>query len=188
MDRYPLRVHSVGDDAETWPLPANGGACRWYVVWTNPQQEYQALRALNCRPLTRGIETYLPLIRERRNAKWVTVPLWPRYLCVAFDAEQDPWGAICRTPGVCGVIRHAPDAPTPLPVGVVEDLMARTSDRGCVDDIGDRAPDMPVGAAISWNGLDGIVTASAPNRIRVLMRLFQRVVPVSMAPEAVEAA
>jgi len=79
-------------------------------------------------------------------------------------------------------------APTPLPHGTVEDLMARTSGRGCVDDIGDRAPDMPIGAAVNWNGLEGIVTASAPNRIRVLMRLFQRVVPVSIAPEAVEAA
>ena len=197
LDAQPARLvtsrqHGCQTISDAVPLPCG---CypgqRWYVAWTEPQAELRAIAAINARTPFR---TYLPLVRERDRSHragappWHSVPLWPRYLCVQFDATTDPWGTVWRLPAIGGLIRHAPMAPTPLPHGTVEDLMARTSSRGCVDDIGDRAPDMPVGAAVSWNGLDGIVTASAPNRIRVLMKLFQRVVPVSMAPEAVEAA
>ena len=173
---------------------------RWFVVWTDPCQELDAIQALASRPWTAGwIETFLPLIRERSfarhgaNARWQSVPLWPRYLCARFDPDAHPWGAICRTPHVGGVIRHAPDAPTPLPLGTVEDLMNRTSSRGCVDDIGDRAPDMPIGSPVSlvgaFQGVPGHLSAqSAPNRLRVLLSLFARVVPVDCRPEQVEAA
>ena len=49
----------------------------------------------------------------------VEAPFFPRYLFVGFDPHVDPWGAIRHTRGVCALIRHAPDRPTPVPVGVV---------------------------------------------------------------------
>jgi len=202
LDAQPARLvtsrqHGCRTISDAVPLPCG---CypgpRWYVAWTEPQAELRATAAINART---PFATYLPLVRERDRSHragappWHSVPLWPRYLCVRFDATQDPWGTVWRLPAIGGLIRHAPMAPTPLPLGTVEDLMQRTSQRGCVDDIGDRAPDMPVGSPVSLVGaFQGVPAhvgaASAPNRLRVLLSLFARVVPVDCRPEQVEAA
>jgi transcriptional antiterminator RfaH len=159
---------------------------RWFCVWTQPQAEYRALQNL----IAQDWDCYLPLCLERgdrinRRPDRI-VPLFSRYLFVQMDPARDPWGSIQHSFGVGGLIRHAPDRPTPVPHGVVEHLLARTSSRSVVDDPGD-APrsDIPLGASVEVRegpmaGLRGIVTLSGPARCRVLLRLFAGTVPVSL--------
>src|SRR4249920_3874888 len=156
---------------------------RWYCVWTQPQAEYRALQNL----VAQRWQCYLPLCIERGNKRPdKIVPLFARYMFVKFHAEVDTWGSIEHSFGVGGLIRHAPECPTPLPHGVVEHLIARTSFRSVVDDPGD-APrtDIPRGANVEVRegplaGLTGICTRSGPERVLVLLRLFQGMTPVSL--------
>ncbi len=163
---------------------------RWYCAWTQPQDEWRALSELTIQ----GFETYLPLCVSRRNFdRAAVVPLFPRYLFAAFSADTDNWGAIQHTRGVSGLIRHAPGSPTPLPLGVVEHLQSRTSERGVVDDPGDAPARIPHGAAVSVTdgpmaGLAGIVTMSSAARCSVLCQLLGREVAVSVDPRHLTAA
>lgn len=156
---------------------------RWHCVWTHPQREYQALQGL----VEQRWDCYLPLCIERGNKRPDRITaLFPRYLFVKLDSASDPWGSIQHTAGVGGLIRHAPDRPTPVPPGVVEHLLLRTSFRSVVDDPGD-APrtDIPLGAAVSvvggaLDGLQGVIALSGPERCRVLLRLLGRMVPLNV--------
>ena len=156
---------------------------RWYCAWTNPQREYAALQAL----VEQHWDCYLPLCLERGNHRPDRiVPLFPRYLFIQFDAYSDQWGAICRTPGISGIIRHGWETPTPLPHGAIDHLISRTSARNIVDDPADTPrQNIPSGAAVSlvggaFDGLAGVVALSGPNRCRVLLRLFAGMVPVEV--------
>lgn len=159
-------------------LPMSCGS-RWHCVWTHPQREHAALYDIG----RKGIETVLLLHAERSGR---IVPLFSRYLFVRFDPNADQWRRIYRSNGVGGLICHAPERPTPLPPGVVEHLLARTSQRGVVDDPG-CAPrqDIPLGASVSlvggaFDGLAGVVALSGPERCRVLLSLFAATVPISV--------
>jgi transcriptional antiterminator RfaH len=156
---------------------------RWHCVWTHPQREYQALQGL----VEQHWDCYLPLCVKRGNKRPDRiVPLFSRYLFVQMDPARDPWGSIQHTAGVGGLIRHAPDRPTPIPAGVVEHLLARTSSRSVVDDPGDTPrADIPLGSPVEllqgpMAGLRGIVTLSGPARCRVLLSLFAATVPLNV--------
>jgi transcription antitermination factor NusG len=178
-----LRNDSEGSVASLRMSCGRHTGARWYCVWTNPQREYHALQAL----VANRWDCYLPLTVARGSYRPDRiVPLFNRYLFVAFDQTCDQWGGICRTPGVGGIIRHGWETPTPLPRGVVEHLLARTSQRGVVDDPGS-APrtDIPHGASVEVRdgplaGLQGVCSRSGPERVLVLLRLFAGVVPVSL--------
>ena len=137
---------------------------RWYCAWTHPNKEFVANREL----LNQDFETYLPLHMERSGQK--IVPLFRRYIMIRFDPDRDAWGSIMNTRGVGGLIRHAPDRPTPLPDIAIAELMARTSARGVVDDIGNAGPqEPPHGVKPVWQGLGAL---NSENRRRLLLRLF----------------
>ncbi len=146
-----------------------------------------------------GFETYLPLhLTRRATDRRAIVPLFPRYLFVRLYPDS-PWGEILRHAGrtttgaVAGIIRHAPDRPTPLPPGVVEHLQSRTSERGVVDDPGDAPARIPHGAHVTVTegpmaGLAGIVTMSSAARCNILCQLLGREVAVSVDPRHLTAA
>jgi transcriptional antiterminator RfaH len=165
---------------------SHGDAPRWYCAWTHPNEERRALDSL-----TNVWETYLPMHLSRgdrvnRRPDRI-VPLFPRYMFIRFDAVTEPWGSIQHFRGVGGLIRHGAQSPTPLPPGVIEHLIERTSCRGIVDDPGDNhAPaNIPTGAAVTvvggaFHGLRGIVALSAPDRCKVLLSMFRASVPVNV--------
>ena len=171
------------DSAGSLATPRMSCGSRWHCVWTQPHSEYRALQAL----IEQHWDCYLPLCLERGNHRPDRItPLFPRYLFVQFNADSDPWGSIQHSSGVGGLIRHAPDRPTPLPDHVIDHLIARTSARNIVDDPADTPrQDMPRGAAVSvvggaFDGLAGVVAMSGPERCRVLLRLFAGMVPVEV--------
>jgi transcription antitermination factor NusG len=143
------------------------GGRRWFCVWTHPQDEHRALHSI----AGAGFEVYLPLHLERdRYRHQRVVPLFPRYLFPRFDAQQDAWGAIAHCRGVGGLIRQAAEHPVALPDAVIDELLARTSARGIVDDPGDARPvEAPHGVKRVWRSITAL---SAQDRCRVLCRLF----------------
>jgi hypothetical protein len=138
------------------------GDPRWHCARTHPQDEFRALAEL----LSQGFETYLPLHLDRPRGP--IVPLFSRYIFCRFSVRDDPWGPIRHTRGVVGLICcQAAGWPSPLPHGVVEDLIVRTSARRVVDDPGEavmRGPGKP-----AWRGLGSM---NAADRTGLLLRLF----------------
>ena len=103
----------------------------WYVVHTHPQAEARALWHLR----NQGFHCFLPqlstLRRHARKIEPATTPLFPRYLFVAFDADEVRWRVINGTRGVVGLLS---DGTNPLQVrhNVVENLLRQCDQKGAV--------------------------------------------------------
>ena len=151
------------------PRPASCGSRsagpRWHCAWTKQGREHDAEKNIRAQ----GFEAYLPMILVRYAWREAILPAFPRYVLVRFDADHDAWGAIANTRGVCGLIRHAADKPTPLPDHAITELLARTSTRGIVDDPGECPWEPPQGRKPLWQGLAAL---DAGGRSRLLVRLF----------------
>ncbi|MDA1082649.1 MAG: UpxY family transcription antiterminator [Gemmatimonadetes bacterium] len=76
----------------------------WFVIWA----ESRAEKKVNQRIVAMGIETWLPMIKERHrwSDRWrdVECPLFPGYLFA--KATNANWHAILRTPGVLTVVKE----------------------------------------------------------------------------------
>jgi transcriptional antiterminator RfaH len=107
------------------------GNSRWYVVYTQAQNEGRA--EVNLR--RQGFTTYLPrYLRNRRHARKteaVSRPLFPRYIFVALDLARDRWHSIHSTFGVSRLVL-AGEEPLAVPANVVEEIRARESSEGFV--------------------------------------------------------
>jgi transcription elongation factor/antiterminator RfaH len=105
---------------------------RWFAVNTLPLAETRAERNLS----NQGFRTFMPrrrkMLRHARKMTLVEAPLFPHYLFVAFDPRRDPWRRINSTFGVARLVMGG-EAPHPVPVGIVEALIAATVNGGIVD-------------------------------------------------------
>lgn len=148
--------------------PVSCGSRRWHCAVTQPIREHLAA----CELRAQGWTVYLPLHRKPPVGHHgaIITALFPRYLFVAF-APNEPWGVIPRgTRGVVSLICHDIGLPTPLPHGVVEDLIARTSQRGVVDDMPDATTQRLAQAGRGvWRNIGAM---SEAERLGVLRRLF----------------
>ncbi len=97
---------------------------RWFVVHTKPHAEARAHQHLSWQDYEAYLPRYLKRRRHARRTSWVAAPLFPRYLFVRLDPAETGWRPIHSTHGVCDIVRIG-DRPAPVPVGVVEDIIAR---------------------------------------------------------------
>jgi len=111
---------------------------RWCVIQTHPQAERWARANL----IDQGYVVYLPLealLRPDRVLPTmfleVVRPLFPRYIFVNLS-PTDPWGPVTHTRGVAHLLMTGQGLPARVPLGEIEALIARTSERGVVDDQG----------------------------------------------------
>lgn len=162
----------------------------WHVVQTHPHGEARAAGNLR----RQGFETYLPCIRvsrsHARRIEMVRRPLFPGYLFVSFDPEQQPWRAILSTFGVARLLGHG-DRPAAVPMAVVDDVRGREDKDGFVQlpvrpfRTGDRLK--VVGGP--FDGLFGLCQGmSEHDRVAMLLDLLGRAVRVSLPAIALEAA
>jgi transcriptional antiterminator RfaH len=174
-------------------------AAQWLVGRTRPRQERWA--AFNAR--RQGVETYLPMvceprIRELRKGERTEMrpghvyrssrvaPLFPGYLFL----RTLQWRFLLGTFGMLDLIRHG-DQPSAVPQAVIDDLKKREAD-GMVqlpeppkylfhDNDEVRVVDGP------FAGRNGLVAGyTAVERVRVLLDLLGRKVPVLIAEEQLE--
>ena len=104
---------------------------RWYVVHTYSGYENKVTSNLKNVIASRGMEdrvyeVVLPMedVVEVKNGKRVTVQrkVFPGYLLVRCDLDDDTWGAIRNTPGVTGFVGPG-TKPTPLSRREVESIL-----------------------------------------------------------------
>ena len=101
----------------------------WYLVYTKPRQENQAQENL----VRQGYEVYLPrvrLMRKRRGRQVAIIePLFPRYLFIRLDSQNDNWSPIRSTIGVASLVRFG-TSPARVPGDFVAYLMTREGEEG----------------------------------------------------------
>ena len=104
---------------------------RWYVVHTYSGYENKVTSNLKNVIASRGMEdrvyeVVVPMedVVEVKNGKRVTVQrkVFPGYLLVRCDLDDDTWGAIRNTPGVTGFVGPG-TKPTPLSRREVESIL-----------------------------------------------------------------
>ena len=107
------------------------GPGRWYVVHTYSGYENKVRSNMGNVVASRGIEdrvfeVVIPMedVDEFKGGKKVTVQkkVFPGYLLVRCDLDDDTWGAIRNTPGVTGFVGPG-TKPTPLSRREVENIL-----------------------------------------------------------------
>lgn len=104
---------------------------RWYVARTLPQRELHAARQLANQGFRIFVPRYRKSRRHARKVETVSVPLFPRYIFVAFDRTRDRWRSINGTFGVDRLLVYGGE-PQPVPEGVAENLIKATDEDGNV--------------------------------------------------------
>jgi transcriptional antiterminator NusG len=121
-----------GDDEEIVPVESPyDRPGRWYVVHTYSGYENKVRSNMGNVVASRGIEdrvfeVVIPMedVVEFKGGKKVTVQkkVFPGYLLVRCDLDDDTWGAIRNTPGVTGFVGPGTN-PTPLSRREVENIL-----------------------------------------------------------------
>jgi transcription antitermination factor NusG len=89
---------------------------RWYCGYTHSHLEFHAKQQLE----RQGFETLLPT--ELADRSWEELPLFPRYIFIAFDMTADPWHKIKSTWGIQRLLMHGPESPTYIHDKVIDAL------------------------------------------------------------------
>jgi transcriptional antiterminator RfaH len=161
---------------------------RWYVANTLSRRELGAKQQLE----QQGFRTFAPYIirtvRHARKLRSARAPVFPGYVFVILDLHRDRWRSVNGTLGIARLIM-AGEQPQPVPRGVVEDLVARTDDRGLLG----RQQEFRVGDAVRViagpfsNVLGRLDRLDDNGRVRVLLDIMGGRVPALLASEAIEA-
>lgn len=107
-------------------------ARHWYLLASKPREEERARVNLD----QQGYSTYLPMVkRERRRRGIISTKieaLFPRYLFIRLDRNNDNWAPIRSTYGVSGLVgfgsRHTNYIP--IPSSVITQLQSHEDEHG----------------------------------------------------------
>jgi transcription elongation factor/antiterminator RfaH len=172
------------DDREI--VAENNAGERWYVVHTHPNSEGMAIAHLEGQGYQVFCPRYCKVVRHARKIRRVLAPLFPNYIFLRLDVSRDQWRFVNSTRGVVRLIMQGV-IPQPVPLGVVEALQDQLS----------------VGDGMSWAAMFRIGQAvrivegpfvdfvgtlqhlDAGGRVRVLLDLLGRSVPLALHCEAV---
>jgi transcriptional antiterminator RfaH len=121
------------------------------------------------------------MVRSGRRLVSKVSPFFPGYMFVAFDVERTRWRSVNGTFGIRALIMQG-ERPAPVPVGLVEGMMALTDAEGLLDvsgglAAGDRVKLLAGPFADLIGRLDRL---DAGGRCRVLIEIMNGVVPVIM--------
>ena len=165
---------------------------RWYVVQSKPGQEQVAEINLQ----RQGYITYLPrCARKRRRAArthLIQAPLFPGYLFVELDLEQDRWRSVNGTFGVSAIVCFG-SKPSPLPQGLLRAIREREDEHGLIQ-LDEECPfraDDPVAITHGpFTEQTGLFQGETPDRERVivLLSLLGRKVSVKLPSQDIRAA
>ena len=157
---------------------------RWYVVQSRPHKEFYASKNL----LNQEFRTFVPQIsktvRHSRRTKTVLAPLFPRYFFVLLDLSRDRWRSVRGTFGVSCLVMDG-DRPRPTPQGLVEQLIATTSETNGVD-FRDR---LALGQNVRFlkgpfaEKIGRLVSLEKADRVAVLLEMLGSEREIAVAPE-----
>ena len=164
---------------------------QWYVAYTQPNAEVRAAAQL----ANQEFFVYLPRFMRRRRIGRRNIrgpsPLFPRYLFVGIDVENQRWRSVNGTVGVSWLICQG-DRPAPIDAAVVEAIAGRENEDGMIKLAPPRnfRPGESVrvtgGAFTDQLGLyEGLVDH---DRVRILLDLLGRKVRVLIESDVVVSA
>lgn len=146
----------------------------WYLVHTKPKREETAMANLD----RQGYEAFLPRIRHqvRHSRRWRerVEALFPRYLFVRLDADNDNWAPLQSTTAVSTLVRFG-QHPARVPYELIDGLRRRADPDGIV--MADAPADFQPGQTVRVTegplaGIEGIVTRRhAHERVDVLLAI-----------------
>jgi transcriptional antiterminator RfaH len=148
---------------------------------------------------------WLPAIKAWRNANGALraavperiAPLFPRYLFVRFSLGADGWKRIRRLPGVDYLFASPSGIPVPRPDQAIEWIRTlnlpegRMAANGCFYPANVHATPLAIGATAQvmsgpMADLTGICEWSDGRRVRLLLNLLGRAVPITVPQSAVK--
>ena len=147
----------------------------WYLIHCKPRQDFRALEHLE----HQGYECFLPRnqVERLRNGQWIRQeePLFPGYLFIELDTQQDNWMPIRSTRGVNQIVRFGA-TPIPVPSNIIQYLRGRRAPLEQEILPGEKV-------IVTWPGTKGIeaifLTKDGEERVILLLTLLQREVQVS---------
>jgi len=163
---------------------------RWYLVYTKRRSERTAKNSLE----EKGFEVYLPMVKvwRVRRKRYETEPLFPNYIFVHLDLEEDPVGTVQWAPGVKRFVQFNNDeGPAVVPDEIIEYIKVKTGeieDKGGIGQFkkGDRVRivDGP------FKDMEAIFEKhlSGKERARILINALGRVTPTDVPSEWLEKA
>lgn len=102
---------------------------RWYVAQTRARQEQLAKINLEAQKFDVFLPQIFKTVRHARQLRTKKVAVFPGYLFIHINPDQQRWRSINGTLGVSRLLT-ANDQPAPAPCGVVEALMGYVDDQG----------------------------------------------------------
>jgi len=127
------RLEDAGMSTSTSTKENHNESSRWYLLASKPRDEERARLNLE----QQGYTTYLPMVkRERRRlgskTKVNVEPLFPRYLFIKLDRENDNWAPIRSTFGVSGLVGFGSTRTNyiPIPDQVVTSIKSHEDELG----------------------------------------------------------
>jgi transcriptional antiterminator NusG len=132
-------VSATQEDASTESSPSYPARGKWYVVNTLNGHEQKARAGLLARIASLGVqdrihEVLIPTekVTEFKKGRKETVErkLYPGYLLVRCDLDDDTWLAICHTPGISGFAgqNQRIQQPVPLSAREVANMLGKASE------------------------------------------------------------
>lgn len=181
--RRPLSVRVMGS-GDAIDRSALGHGERWYAVHCHACREAGARAHL----ANQGFRVFLPLRRKTwRHAHRIEtryVAFFSGYLFIALDVERHRWRSVNGTFGVRRLVTARGEArPVPLPAGLVEALLCKIDDRGCLIAGGPLAPGQKVQILSGPFGdrIGELIGLDDTGRVRVLIELLGGRVPAVLS-------
>jgi transcriptional antiterminator RfaH len=161
---------------------------RWYAVQCQPRREKLAITHLARQGFASRCPARLRLRKAGRRTTQVEAPLFPGYVFVSLDLENERWRSINGTTGVVRLVSFGSGGrPAPLPAGLVERLseMSGLEDDGEALQPGDRV--RVIGGPL--DDLCGLLETAGDNeRVTILLTLLGQQTRVSLNRGALIAA
>ena len=163
---------------------------QWFAVQSKPRQEASAKVQLE----RQGYHAYLPLmtVRKRRRAAWTTSvePLFPRYLFLNANINEQSLAPVRSTLGVSGLVRFG-NVLRPVPDAVVHYLQQAEAAQGAVP--GEESWPFRAGDKVAvlegpFAGLTAVFEGAQPEaRAMILIELLGRQNTVEVPIDALNA-
>jgi transcription antitermination factor NusG len=192
--RCVSRPPEMSSSTQRVAKPATRHLCpgeRWFAVQSQPHRELVAANHLR----NQGFRVFLPLQprtwRHARRVETRLVPFFSGYLFVVLDLDRDRWRSVNGTFGVQRLVTNGGETrPAPMPPGIIEAIMSKTDERGCLQPGGH----LRVGQEVQI--LDGpfgdrtgeLIALDDAGRVRVLIELLGGRIPALLSCDQVTAA
>ncbi len=163
----------------------------WYVAYTQASKEVVAYQNL----IEQGFDAYLPRFKKiRRHARRVDevlTPLFPRYIFVGMNLDNEQWRSVNGTRGVSHVLCTGENSPTRIPARIINAFKSQEISDGIVPvtslSVFEEGDKVRVLEGAFKDQVAVFEKLDDANRVRLLLNFLGREMNVSLPVYAVEA-